>query len=238
MSAQVHFIAYASGNSLREDVDTLIRNVESGSKASQKQLAAHAFETAAREVLKTFVGDLAQQLQDPARPNRDVQKTLASVDQHVGSFCRLLVNFISNDKLPPVMRHFSTLLLDVDDARGPAQPWVGFRVDTGFVAEYRAVIAHLRDPAVTRESYDGLRACRLLDDMMDRMLDIFLEQPKKLMDFGFVMRKAADTAIGMIRNGMHGMMRKTIPHLNAQQRARLADHLEHLLLSLPADRYV
>lgn len=238
MTATVHFIAFPSSVALRSDVDTLVRNVESGSKASQKQLAAHAFETAAREIMKAFVVDLATRLQNPDKPNRDVQKSLATIDDHLGSFCKLLVNFISNDRLAPALRHFRTLMLDLDDARGPAQPWGGYRVEDAFVAEYRAVIAHLRDPAVTRESYDGQRVCRLFDEMMDRLIDVFMEQPKQLMQFGFIARKAADAGIGLVRSGMHGMMHKTIPFLGARQRLQLAEHLEQLLIALPADRYV
>lgn len=230
----VAFIALQSDLSLRKDIRQLMDNLASGTRESQKPLAARALETAAREILEATVTNLVRELEDPARPAHDIHKTLRSIDNHIGSLTRVLVGVLGNAKIAAAMRHYQTLLIDVDDENGVPQPWMGFRVEDAFVAELRAVQAHLRD---TSAPYDSARTVRLLNSVTDKVVREFAEIPKEEMEFGFLMRKTADGGIALIRSTMHGMIGRSIPHLNARQRAGLAEHIGSFIIELPADRY-
>lgn len=232
--ATAHFIAYPSHPSLRSDVLQLIANLESGTREAQKSLAARVLETAAREVLQVMVVDLVQRLQRPDRPSAEIHKTLRYLDDYIGGFCRLLSGMLSNDKLMRAMRYFRTVLMDIDDAQGQPQPWIGFPVDDSFAAELRAVCAHLRD---ANAPYDAARTVQALDALTDAVLHALLEAPRDLMQFGFVIRKAADGGIAVARSAMRGMTHRSIPYLSARQRRGLADHLDSMLHELPATQY-
>lgn len=232
--SDVLFLAMPSHMALRADIRQLMDNLAAGSRESQKPLAARALETAAREVLQAMVVNLVKRLENPAKPNADIHRTLDSLDNHIGTFCRMLVGVLGNDRIAAALRHYQTLMIDIDDDRGQPAPWFGFRVDAAFVDELHAVAAHLRDE---NTAYDAQRTMALLDAVTDRVLHQFAEVPKQQMDFGFLMRKTADGGIAVIRNAMHGMGRRAIPHLSARQRRGLADHLESFVKALPADRY-
>lgn len=230
----VAFIALPSDLSLRKDIRQLMDNLAAGARESQKPLAARALETAAREILQATVTNLVKQLEDPARPAHDIHKTLRSIDTHIGSLTRVLVGVLSNAKIEAAMRHYQTMLIDIDDENGVPQPWMGFRVDDAFVTELRAVQAHLRDSSAP---YDSARTVRLLNRVTDMVVRQFAEIPKEEMEFGFLMRKTADGGIALIRSAMHGMIGRSIPHLNTRQRAGLAEHIGSFVIELPADRY-
>lgn len=230
----VYFVAYPSHASLRQDIQQLMDNLNAGTRASQKALAARAFETAAQEVLQALVINLVKRLENPQNPNVEIHRTLKRVNDSMGGLCRMITGVLSNEKLAVAMRHYQTILMDVDDADGKPQPWMGLRVDDAFVSELRAVSAHLRDEQAV---YDATRTLRMLDRLTDMVLDAMINTPKKQMALGFVMRKTADGAIAMIRSTLHGMTHRAIPNLSARRRKGLADHLDALLLELPADRY-
>jgi hypothetical protein len=235
MTDTVFFAAYPSHPSLRQDIQRLIDNLNAGTRESQKALAAHAFETAAQEVLDALVTNLVRKLENPQKPNAEIHKTIARIRDSMGGLCRMITGVLSNEKLAVAMRHYRTLLLDVDDATGQPQPWIGMRVDSAFVNELRAVAAHLRDDNAT---YDAQRTMRILDRLTDMVIGAMIEQPKELMGLGFVLRKTADGAIALMRSAMHGMTHRSIPHLSPRQRKGLAEHLEAMLLELPANRFV
>lgn len=230
----VFFVAYPSHASLRNDIQQLIDNLASGTRSSQKALAAHAFETAALEILQALVINLVKRLENPQNPNVEIHRTLKRISDNVGSICRLVTGVLSNEKLAVAMHHYRTILMDIDDADSNPQPWMGLRVDAAFVNELRAVTAHLRDENAV---YDAQRTMRMLDRLTDMVLQAMIEQPKAQMGLGFVIRKAADGAISLVRSSMHGMTHRAIPHLSPRRRRGLADHLDSMLLELPADRY-
>lgn len=234
MTQTVFFAAYPSHPSLRTDIQQLIDNLDRGTRESQKTLAAHAFETAAQEVLEALVVNLVKRLENPQNPAVEIHKTLNRIRDNIGGICRLVVGVLNNDKLAVAMRHYRTLLLDMPGQDGSMQPWIGIRVDDAFVRELRAVAAHLRDESAT---YDAARTTRVLDRMTDMVLNAMIEEPKQQMGLGFVTRKAADGAISLVRSAMHGMTHRSIPHLSPRRRRGLADHLDALLVELPADRY-
>jgi len=234
-AATVFFVAYPSHASLRNDIQQLITNLDGGTRESQKHLAAHAFETAAQEILQALVINLVKRLENPQKPNADIHRTLKRIGDNVGGLCRMITGVLSNEKLAVAMRHYRTILMDVDDADGNPQPWMGLRVDAHFVDELRVVTTHLRDEHAT---YDAPRTMRMLDRLTDMVLNAMIEQPKEQMGLGFVMRKTADGAISLVRSTMHGMTHRAIPHLSARQRRGLADHLDSMLLELPANRFL
>lgn len=228
-NASAFFVAYRSHDSLRRDVLQLIANLEGGARESQKDLAARALETAAREVLQVVVADLVNNLDDAGDKTADIRRSLSKLDDHIGSFCKLLASMLSNEKTLPVMRHFKDVLIDIEDANGTPQPWVGFPVESAFATELSAVCRHLRDDS---EEYDPVRTMAMVDQLTDAILHEFLEVPKELMKFGFVMHKTANGAIAVIRSVMHGMLHRAIPDLSPSQRNGLADHLDGLILEV------
>jgi hypothetical protein len=234
MTNTVFFAAYPSHPSLRNDIETLNSNLNAGTRESQKALAAHAFETAAQEVLEALVTNLVRKLENPQKPNAEIHKTINRVRDSMGGLCRMITGVLSNEKLAVAMRHYRTLLLDIDDANGVAQPWIGIRVDSAFVSELRAVTTLLRDE---NAAYDAQRTMRMLDRLTDMVIGAMIDQPKEQMGLGFVMRKTADGAISLVRSAMHGMTHRSIPHLSPRQRKGLAEHLDSMLLELPATRY-
>lgn len=234
MPETVNFIAYPSHASLRRDVEELITRIDGGTRESQKALAARAFETAAKEVVDVMIRQLVDRLQNPARPNVELHRSLDRLDEHLGGFARMLAGMLNNDRIRAALGHYRTLLLDIDDATGTPQPWIGFRVDDDFVAELHAVCAHLRDE---QAQYDARRTMRMLDRLTDAILHQLVEEPKDRMQFNFLVRKTVDGAIAVIRSALHTMMHRSIPHLSARQRAGLADHFGSVLHALPADRY-
>lgn len=225
------YIAWPSHPWLRQDIEQLIANLDARTKESQKALAARIFEKAAQEMMTVLVVNLVKRLENPKYPVPEIHRNIARVNDHLGGFCRLLTGLLSNDKISAAMHQYQHNLMTIPDADGKPQPWMGFRVDAAFVDELRAVATHLRDDS---QPYDVARTLKMLDRLSDAVFHELAEVPKEKMNFGFVARKAADGALGLIKSAMHGMTHRSVPHLSPRQRKGLADHLESVLVDLPA----
>lgn len=221
-----YWLCYRSNASLRTDVLRLIANLEGGSKESQKELASRALETAAYEVLQVLVGDLARHIHTTDAADSEIVRTLARLEGHIGSFCRLLTSILINEKILPVMHHFREMLIDREDSPGNVQPWVGFVVSEKLVDAILITREHLLDIGST---YNPTLPQATVGHIVDIVLHNLLETPKDLMRFGFVMRKTADGAISIIRSSMQGLIQRSLNELSLQQRFGLADYLEGLL---------
>ena len=233
-NTKIPFIAYPSQASLRKDVQKLFTILEAGTRDSQEELASHALEAAVREVIGVMVGDLAKSLQEPGRGDGDSHRVTASLENHAGTLIRMLLKVVSNDKMLPAIRHFQTIMIEIDNQAGMPEPWVAFRIDDAYAAELKGVVAHLRD---VNTPYDAERTMRMMDASIALVFRDFLDRPREQMHFGFVLRKAMESVVALLKGGIHKMVSHNMRSLREGQRKRLADHLEKLLVELPAERY-
>lgn len=236
MTAVDTWLVFPSSHETRRELEGLLETLAGGTREPQKARATKALQRAAHEVLDVLIMDLARRLQEAAgRQNREVQQNLAKLEDHVAGTIRMVSGVLTNDRLPPLLNYFRTLALDLDDAQGRPQPFLGLRAEPAFAAEARAVIANLRD---SDAPWQVERTLRVLDTLTDTLIDRLLVQPKALLDLGFVLRKTADGALALLRTLLHRLMHRYMPHLKSAQRAALADWLESLFRDLPADRYL
>ncbi|MCD6061925.1 MAG: hypothetical protein K0S16_2236, partial [Moraxellaceae bacterium] len=72
---------------------------------------------------------------------------------------------------------------------------------------------------------------KVLNEITDRALEIYMLSPIELLKLGVIVRKASEGAVSMIRGAIHLVIRKVLPDLDGQQLLAVANHLSGLVLA-------
>lgn len=222
------YIAFRSSPALRQDSRRFLRNLALASPEPQSPLIASIMADFTDELLQVFMLDIIDLMQLSPFMHKLVHGTVSTIKSTVHGTTRAVVHKLSNQQLRPLAGYVQGLMLNVNDAQGDTQPWVGFAIDEAFHQRLRHLIQAMRaDQPKAQEA--ELIGC--LREVTDRAIAVYIDTPTALVGLGFVMRKVADGAASVIHKASHALIAKLIPDLQAEQYAQLADYMEGLLLS-------
>ncbi len=165
---------------------------------------------------------------NPGLNFNDAKTMVEDVKTKARHYIRWVSGFIANDRLPPVIAHYYSLMHRIDLGDG-TRPYMAFNISSEFAKDLRRVLSTLEDGSTED-----------LDEMIELLVQVFEEtmrplliSPKNLMKFNYVVDKTLNGVIALVMSLYKRMLRKTIPKLPRELYPQVAEHLGAFLVSDP-----
>lgn len=156
---------------------------------------------------------------------REAHAVAEDIKAKARHYLRWVVGFLANDRLPPVIAHFHSLVRELDLGEG-LRHYMVIDISETLAQDGKRVLASLRDGSA-RNINEGIE---LLIMAVDEAIVPLVVQPKELMKFNFVVSKTLDGVIAIVRTLFKRMLRNLAPHLPDQLYPQVAAHLETFLI--------
>lgn len=220
-------IAFVSSPGLRRDSEDLIAHVEAGSQEPQAGLMIQTIHQFTDEILHVFFIELIELLHLNPLLGKVITGAVASIKTTISGIAGAIIHRLDNKQLLPLADYMGSVMLTAPDTSGDPTPYVGFPVSETTQDRLQDLLEQMhRDDPKAHEP----ELARLLNEITDRALDVYMLTPIELLKLGLVLRKGAEGGVSVIRSAIHLVIRKVLPDLNGPQLLAVANHLSGLVL--------
>ncbi|WP_410209616.1 hypothetical protein [Aquirhabdus sp.] len=228
MSINAPFLASTVQDRITTELEGLYQRTRSRVSDADKKLGLELLIEANCDLLDTCFGSIFEELSrlQPSKDLLDANAVIEDIKSKARHYIRWIGPFISNDRLPPVIAHYYTLMHQMDLGSG-SKPYMAFNITTDFAAVLKQALAKLADGRVT----DVQEIVDLLVEVFDETLQPLLIRPKELMKFNFVVNKTLDGVISIVKMLNKHMLRKLAPSIPMNLYPVVARHLEEFLIA-------
>ncbi|WP_410209989.1 hypothetical protein [Aquirhabdus sp.] len=168
--------------------------------------------------LVTLLDELASM--NPSLKFEDTQVKVEDVKAKARHYIQWVGNFISNDRLPPIIAHYHTMMHQLE-LSGDSKPYLAFNITPEFAVDLQRVLGSLADG-----SNDNLdEVIEMLVRALEETMKPLFITPKDLMKFNYVVDKTLNGVIALVISIYKRMLRKTIPKIPRELYPRIAAHL-------------